>query len=216
MDELPGLTIIGRSGSHFTRITRMFALELGVAHGFRPVGDLLSLDVSAYAGNPALKLPILEGRGGTRFGTLNICRELSRQAASQLRIVWPEDQLDALSCNALELTLQGMATEVILIMQALSDADADVGHDDSQARHRNKLRASLEQSVGWLDANLDAALAALPERRDLSFMELALFCFASHLPWRQVLSLDQYANLRRFCDAFGKRPSAVQTTYSAS
>jgi glutathione S-transferase len=123
MHELPELTIVGRSGSHFTRIARMFARELGVAHAFRPIGDLLSFDATEYAGNPALKLPILEGPGGTRFGTLNICRELSRRAASQLRIVWPEDQLDPLSCNALELTLQGMATEVILIMQAVSGAD---------------------------------------------------------------------------------------------
>ena len=93
MNELPGLTIVGRSGSHFTRVARMFARELGMAHDFRPVGDLLSLDVAEYAGNPALKRPILEGPGGTRFGTLNICRELSRRATSELHIVWPEDQL---------------------------------------------------------------------------------------------------------------------------
>jgi glutathione S-transferase len=211
MDESPALTIVGRSGSHFTRIARMFARELGVAHRFRPIEDLLSLDAAEYAGNPALKLPILEGPGGVRFGTLNICRELSRHAVTELRIVWPEDQLDALSCNAMELTLQGMATEVSLIMQAVSGAERD-----SDSRHRAKLRVSLEQSVAWLDANIDAALAALPERRDLSFLELALFCFASHLPWRKVLVLDGYDNLRRFCDAFGTRPSASETQYPTS
>jgi glutathione S-transferase len=211
MDESPALIIVGRSGSHFTRIARMLARELGVAHDFRPISDLLSLDAAHYAGNPALKLPILEGPGGARFGTLNICRELARHASAELRIVWPEDQLDALSCNALELTLQGMATEVSLIMQAVSGADRD-----SDSRHRAKLRVSLEQSVAWLDANIDAVLAALPEARDLSFLELALFCFASHLPWRKVLALNAYANLRRFCDEFGTRTSAIETQYQAS
>jgi glutathione S-transferase len=208
MAEAPGLTIVGRSGSHFTRVTRMFARELGVAHGFLPIMDLLSLDAATYAGNPALKLPILEGPGGTRFGALPICRELARHAASQPRIVWPEDQLDALSCNALELTLQGMATEVVLIMQKAAG-----GNPDSNPRHAMKLRASLERSVDWLDANVDAALAALPERRDLSFLEVSLFCFASHLPWREVLSLDAHENLRRFCAEFGKRASAIETPY---
>ena len=38
------LALVGRSSSHFTRTARMFALELGVPHAFRPVLDLTTLD----------------------------------------------------------------------------------------------------------------------------------------------------------------------------
>ncbi|MFO0548774.1 MAG: hypothetical protein U0271_10325 [Polyangiaceae bacterium] len=55
----PVPTLIGRSSSHFTRLTRVFAHELGVATVFRPVFDLASLDTAAYGENPALKIPIL-------------------------------------------------------------------------------------------------------------------------------------------------------------
>ncbi len=43
------LTLVGRSSSHFSRTARMFALELGAPHTFRPVLDLTSLDRAAYA-----------------------------------------------------------------------------------------------------------------------------------------------------------------------
>jgi hypothetical protein len=51
------LTLVGRSSSHFTRLTRIFAIELEVPHGFRPVFDLTSLATAEYADNPALKIP---------------------------------------------------------------------------------------------------------------------------------------------------------------
>ena len=57
MDRSPVSYIVGRSSSHFTRLVRLFALELGVAYEFAPVYDLSSLDARDYAGNPALKLP---------------------------------------------------------------------------------------------------------------------------------------------------------------
>jgi glutathione S-transferase len=209
MGQATALTLVGRNGSHFTRIARMFAREVGVRHQYRQVGDLQKLDAECFAGNPALKLPVLEGPGGTRVGTLNICRELARCASPPPRIIWPEDQRDALSCNALELTLQGMATEVHLIMHALSGAPADCAA-------LVKPSASLEQSVRWLDANLAEVLAALPDNRGLSFLEVALFCFASHLPWRGVLPLDPYPNLRSFCAEYGQRPSAAETPYEVT
>src|SRR4051794_16783286 len=42
--------LVGRSSSHFTRTARIFALELGVPHGFRPVLDMATLDLAAYGG----------------------------------------------------------------------------------------------------------------------------------------------------------------------
>lgn len=54
---MTGVVLVGRSSSHYTRTVRLFAMEMGVAHVFRPVLDLTSLDVVDYAGNPALKIP---------------------------------------------------------------------------------------------------------------------------------------------------------------
>ena len=44
-------TIIGRSSSHFTRVTRIFAAELGVPYTLQVVPDLLSCDAADYGGN---------------------------------------------------------------------------------------------------------------------------------------------------------------------
>lgn len=51
--------LIGRSSSHFTRVPRMLALELGVDLAFQPVYDLGSRQTADYGGNPAMKLPVL-------------------------------------------------------------------------------------------------------------------------------------------------------------
>ena len=72
--------IVGRSSSHFSRTARIFALELGVPHTFRPVFDILALEAENYADNPALKVPILVLPDGPMFGTENICRELARRS----------------------------------------------------------------------------------------------------------------------------------------
>jgi hypothetical protein len=77
--------IIGRSSSHFTRVVRIFAHELGVAAKLTPIHDLTALDAGSYAGNPALKLPSLRRNGSLLFGTQNICRAPSRAGASSGR-----------------------------------------------------------------------------------------------------------------------------------
>ena len=56
--------IIGRQSSHFTRVTRMFAHELGVEVELVPIYDLTEADAAIYAGNPARKIPTLRRAGG--------------------------------------------------------------------------------------------------------------------------------------------------------
>src|SRR5689334_2607036 len=108
-------TIIGRSSSHFTRVVRIFAADLGVNYRFEVVRDLNSTEASCYAGNPALKIPILLNGHGTWFGAQPICRELQRQSESQLRILWPEQLTEDVASNAQELVLHAMASGVNLI-----------------------------------------------------------------------------------------------------
>jgi glutathione S-transferase len=198
--------IVGRSSSHFTRVARVFALELGVACSLRVVFDLTSTEREEFGGNPALKIPTLQAASGTWFGALNICRELSRQSTLRRRIVWPENLEQPLLANAQELVLQGMATEVNLLMAAASRPEQDTPH-------QLKMKASLTNTLAWLEANESSVLKALPAERDLCFLEVTLFCWLTHLEFRKVTSLEGYRALRGFSEQFSARASARETAY---
>lgn len=195
-------TLVGRSSSHFTRVARMFAIELGVEYDFRPVLDLTTTDPAAYAGNPALKIPILIDEHGSLFGTENICRELVRHAGAAHVVLRGADS-DRLVANAEELTLHVMSSEVTLIMAKVAGHAAPT-----------KVVQSIEGSLSWLDAQLDAVLGRLPPKRALSFLEVALYCVLEHLPFRQVLDVTPWPRLVAFTRQFeAGRPSAESTRY---
>lgn len=73
---MEGIELIARSSSHFSRVARIFALELGVPHRFTSILDLTSLDATKYSDNPVLKVPVLVTLEGPWFGSENIAREL--------------------------------------------------------------------------------------------------------------------------------------------
>jgi glutathione S-transferase len=200
-----GPTLIGRSSSSFTRIARIFAAELGVAYRFRVVPNLTSLEAADYGGHPALKLPALEAPEGTWFGSLNICRAFARQASGAPRVVWPEALVEPITANAQELTLAAMSTEVALIMSSLGGK--------AEGPHAVKMQKSLVDTLAWLDSHLERVLAALPASRDLSYLEVALFCLVTHLEFRSVVPVTPYSALGAFCQRFAERPSAEQTAY---
>lgn len=195
-------TLVARSSSHFSRTARMFALELGVPHTFRPVLDLTSLDRAAYADNPALKVPILVDDAGALFGTENICRELARRSGKAASVVLRGDVGDRVVVNAEELTLHVMSSEVTLIMAKMTGSAPP-----------KKVAASIENSLDFLDEHVDAVLAALPAGRLVSFVEVTLFCLVTHLPWREVMDVSRWARLGDFGRRFGERESARSTEY---
>lgn len=199
------LSLVGRSSSHFTRVTRMFALELGVPHAFRPVLDLTSIEMANYAQNPALKVPILVDEQSPLFGAENICRELVRRSGiDRERVVLRGDLADRVVANAEELTLHVMSAEVSLLMGKAAGS----GHAAPP-----KVSPSLQNCLHYLERNLDALLAALPSARDLSFVEVALFCVVTHLIFREVMDVAPFARLNDFCTRFGQRDSARSTAY---
>jgi glutathione S-transferase len=197
--------IIGRSSSHFTRVVRLFAEELAVPYRFQVVPDLRVTSSNSYADNPALRVPILTTEAGSWFGSLNICRELARRAPSPRRVIWPEQLPTPLLANAQEVVLQAMASEVELIMSGLDSA--------VPTPHLLKRRASLEGSVAWLDQHLPQVLGALPER-DLSFLEVTLFCLVEHLSFRGVLKTGAFKSLVEFQERFNARPAALATRFA--
>lgn len=199
-------TLFGRSSSHFTRVTRIFADELGVPYSFSVIKDVLSLDPAAYGENPALKLPTLRTARGSWFGALNICRELARLSTTGRRVVWPEELDSPVTANAQELVVHGMSTVVNLVM-------SKVGGGPETNAHLEKSRLSVQNSIAWLEANAAEAIAALPRPRDLSFLEVSLFCFVKFLEFRDVLPVPPCPRLNEYCESFGQRSSAKLTAF---
>lgn len=199
-------TIIGRSSSTFTRVARIFAAELGVSYGFEVVRDLQSVDVDSYGGNPGLKVPSMRSPDGTWFGALNACRALARASERPLNIVWPEALTQPLLANLQELVLQAMTTEVGLIMSGIQEPRPDTFY-------RSKLSQSLRGTLGFIDRHLPAALAALPQERDLSYLEVTLFCLVAHLDFRNVMSTAPYDELCAFRQRYGTRAACRDTEY---
>lgn len=198
----PAPCIVGRSSSHFTRVVRLFAHELGVACDFRVVPDLYATDAERYGGNPGLKLPNLVTADGVVFGALNSCRRLARLATTSPRIVWPEQATSLVAANAQELTLQAMATEVTWVLL----------QNDVESVYVRKLMRALLGMLEWLDAHVAQARSELPAC-DLSYFEAALFCLVEHLEFRNVMPLAPYPRLRAFAEQWGQRPSALATPF---
>lgn len=201
------LRLIGRSSSHFTRLPRMLAEELGIAHEFVPIYDMTALDASNYADNPALKLPILRSSAGVLFGAQNICRALAESAGRSRDVVWPEDLQDHLSRNAQELVWHCMGAQVQLVFGL---AVAKLPEDNV---YFAKARTGLRNALEWLDRHLHEALDALPPSRRLSLFELSLFCTVEHVQFRSTVAMDPYSALRRFALEYAERSSAQRTVY---
>jgi hypothetical protein len=177
-----------------------------VDYSFQVVRDLMSADPADYGGNPALRIPILKTPQGSWFGALNICRELWRRSSPRPRVFWPEEHDTPVLANAQELVLQAMATEVTLIM-------AKVGGASDSGAHPAKMRQGLLNMMAWLEEHASAVLAALPPQRDLSFLEVSLFCLVTHLEFRDVLPTGSYAELNTFCQQFATRASIRETPF---
>lgn len=200
------IQIVGRTSSLFTRVALIFAEEMAVPYELTPIQDMTELEPDVYAGNPALKLPILRADGGVLFGTQNIARAIvERAGARSARVVWPEQARDELSRNAHELVQHSMAAQVQLVMGTVF---AELPADNVFFA---KARAGLEGSLKWLDANVASVLAAL-QARDLSFFEVSLFCLIEHLQFRVTVPFA-YPALLEFAAEFSNRESAQKTRY---
>jgi glutathione S-transferase len=204
------MRLTGRRSSLFTRIPLFFAEQLGLDCDFTAIPDMTQTAPGSYAGNPALKLPILEVDGNTVFGAQNICRVLAEQAAAAgntARIVWPEELRDPVSRNAQELVWHSMGAQVALVMGTV------IGKLPTENIYFAKGYLGLEGSLTWLDAHLDEALHALPTPRDLSLFEVSLFCLIEHLAFRPTAPLAPYGKLTAFTAKFGQREAARRTAY---
>jgi len=198
------VVVVGRSSSHFTRVTRIFALELGVPHAFRPVLDMTTLEPGNYADNPALKIPVLIDEHGHLFGTENICRELARRSGQRDRVVLRGEVTTRIVANAEELLLHAMGSSVALITTAQAGPEW---------QPPPKVRPSLGNALAFLDTHAATVRAALPAERLLSFFEVALYCQVRHLAFRNLVDVSGYKHLEAFCQELDQRPAALATSY---
>jgi glutathione S-transferase len=202
------LQIVGRRGSHFTRMVRIVAHELDIAYELVPIYDMKQLDAQAYADNPALKLPILRRDNGSLFGALNICRALAEAAGATAQIEWPEDRSDDLARNAQELVWHCMSAQVQLVVGIL------IGKLPADNILFVKTRTGLEGSLRWLDANLATLHRHHGARRRISIFDVSLFCLVEHVRWRETLKIDECEQLNAWAGDYSARPSALATVYS--
>lgn len=196
-------TIVGRSSSHYTRLVRMFALEAQIEFEFQPILDLMSLQKADYAGNPALKLPILVTSDGPLYGSLNICQALDGLSPAAPALRWPWQMPDRVAANAAELVQQAMATEVQIVLNRL----AGVADDSPQQR---KALTGMAQTLDWLDRHAEQFLQ--PDQRP-GYLELALYCLLTHIPFREVMVLEPLPNLEPWREGMDRRDSARATVY---
>jgi len=206
------MQLVGRRSSVFTRVPLVFAEQLGVTYEFQPIKDMTETAPAAYAGNPALKLPILRLDGGVVFGAQNICRAITERAiaagnTAAAAVVWPEALRDPLSRNAQELVWHCMTAQVQLVMGTV------LGKLPSDNMFFVKARFGLEASLAWLDANLAPALQRLPAARGLSLFEVSLFCLVEHLAFRPTVPMTAYGELTAFSAHYGQCEAARRTAY---
>lgn len=199
--------LVGRSSSHFTRLARLFAEELGLSYDFDVVRDLASRDPADFAGNPAMKLPVLVLPEGPVFGAENICRALAALAPAPGRIVWTEQLPGLRSRNAQELVWHGMGAQVQLVF------GTQLARLPGENVYFAKAADGFRNALAWLDANLEAVLGDLPPR-GFSLLEASLFCLVEHVAFRDTLPLAPYRHLAAFAASFGERPSAQRTAYA--
>lgn len=203
------LEITGRNSSHFTRIVRIFAHELGLRTKLDVVYDLRKREVADFGGNPAMKIPTLHLGDKLLWGTENICRkllEIAGRKGDPLFVLCEHCTDDTLRC-AQELVWTAMSTQVQLRMGiAVCKLPADNAYFE-------KGTASLIASLAWLEEHFDEAIAALPSPRTVSMFEVSLFCLYEHLAFLPSVPLEPYPALRRFCETFGERESAKTTPF---
>ncbi len=173
-----------------------------------PIYDMTAMGPDVYAGNPALKLPILRVQGEVLFGALNICRAIDERAERPARVIWPEELRSVLSRNAQELVWHAMAAQVQWVMGTVVGKLPAENVYFSKGAFRARRRVAVARCahdrchVGIARVAPGSACSKRP-------------CFASSITWcfaRRSVS----RRIRHWFvlhGEFAERPSAQQTAY---
>jgi hypothetical protein len=101
-------------------------------------------EVAVFAGNPALKMPVLKRGELAVFGTLNICRLLAREAGAETNIFWPDEASTVSLMNAHAVLAHAMAAEVEVVMHEIIARRPE----DAPSRKRSSKSGQLPAVAG--------------------------------------------------------------------
>jgi glutathione S-transferase len=177
--------------SHYARKVRILMAALGLEAGLVDAGNVVESNPSAYGPNPLMKVPTLVDGGRNVFESDHIAAYLVRRHD-------PDDRFDVLTAdvdvlNARAVMNGAMALEVELILAERS------GLGTSHARF-GKMRASLVQALGWLEAN---AGVFGDEPDYLAFHLVAMW---DHMAAFGPVALDGYPRLHGRAEAYSAWP----------
>lgn len=202
--EAPALELFGRPGSHFTRLPRLFAHDLGVTYAFRPVPDMRSHDPAEYGGHPGLKLPTLRTAAGPVFGAENICRWLAANAATPRKVVWSDGVERA---NRQEMVWLGMNAQVQILVSTR------VFGLPKTHPYVEKQYVGLLGIIYWLNNNFSED-EMYSEEDCISLLEYSLFSLVDHICFRSTIDVEAFDQLAAFRLKFAERSCARATPYT--
>ena len=184
--------------SHFTRKIRILAAELAIPLDFVRERTVMSTSAEAYANNPLLRVPALVDGDVTLIESDHIARYLVARHDPADRLGVRSESVEDL--NRLAVINGVMASEVTPILATRG------GLDITGAVYFDKLLASIDSGLAWLDARTD------PDAPGFDYRDLTLVCAWQHLAHYGLRPLDPYRRLAARVDRFADRPSVATTT----
>ncbi len=168
--------------SHFSRKVRLVLAALGLEATLVDIGNVAGADPAMFGPNPLMKVPTLVDGDCVVFESDHIARHLVRRHDPADRLGVLDERIATL--NARAVMNAAMAAEVELILAART------GIDTAAHARFDKLRATIDQALAWLEASA----GVFPETP--SYPGFHLVSLWDHLALYELRPLDAYPRLR--------------------
>lgn len=189
--------------SHFSRKVRIVLLELNVECELAYVPDLLSDDPADFAGNPILRVPVLEDGPHWVIESDAIVRHLLETHDPG------HDRLGFFAMTsdqrcALAVVSAVMGAEVELLLSRRSGLGAQ--HDGTYFR---RYRVVIAGGLSWLESHAPRIWPA----QEFSYLDVALTCMWEHLRYNGFAEgLPPFPWIEERTRRFATRPSVAITS----
>ena len=184
--------------SHFTRKIRILAAELAIPLDFIRERTVMSTAPEAYANNPLMRVPTLVDGDVTVIESDHIARYLVANHDPADRLGVRSEAVEDL--NRLAVINGVMANEVTPILSKRG------GLDITGIVYFDKLLASIDTGLAWLDARID------PDTPGFDYRDITLVCAWQHLAHYGLRPLEPYRRVAARGARFADRPSVASTT----
>ncbi len=194
------MELIGSLTSPYVRRVRIMAIEHGQAFEFTnsktEAGDVRLLDT-----NPLWRVPTAVFDGQPLFDSRAIVERIVANAAKSLRWSTTEDVWSGR--NALEVVDGALDSAINVFYLRMDGVSADAGY-------LAKQEARVKSAMDWLDLFL-ASYKEDPASAEPSVLAVALQSCFDWMVFRKAYDVSAHPNCTAFREAWGKRPSFVDT-----